>query len=301
MSELASRKSPQLLPPFWPLDDQHGVGHVRLEVEPPSNARRGDAAAAQARRAERRDAQPADLRAATHVSERGASALRGEMAEGLRELARAGRRGERLADPHARQVPRRRRRPQGDDAEDRRAGILADAGDRLRPALHLAAEDARAAALLHRRSPRRARSGNARQPRRGARGRARRAAQRSRRPRPEARLCPAVQRHRPDRLGRRGGRAPQALRLLPARGRRRRRPAAARTAHPLPAQRAPGALLADHGAACRSAARRAAARRRRRDRRDADALDPRPRSRPQPDRRRRPTTAGPRRSGSSPS
>ncbi len=38
MSELASRKPPQLLSPFWPLDDRHGVGHVRLEGEPPANA-----------------------------------------------------------------------------------------------------------------------------------------------------------------------------------------------------------------------------------------------------------------------
>jgi hypothetical protein len=86
MSQLASRKSPQLLSPFWPLDDQHGVGHVRLDAEPPLNA---DAVmplllqlAAQSDAM--RSLQTSDGDA---VSERGASALRGEMAEGLRELA----------------------------------------------------------------------------------------------------------------------------------------------------------------------------------------------------------------------
>jgi hypothetical protein len=86
MSELASRKPPQLLSPFWPLDDQHGVGHVRLEAQPPINrdavmplllslAAQSDAM----RSLQTSNGDP--------VSERGASALRGEMAEGLRELA----------------------------------------------------------------------------------------------------------------------------------------------------------------------------------------------------------------------
>ncbi len=86
MSELASRKPPQLLPPFWPLDDQHGVGHVRLAGEPPTNATQVMplllklAAQSDAMRS-LQSAEGEDL------SESAASALRGEMAEGLRELA----------------------------------------------------------------------------------------------------------------------------------------------------------------------------------------------------------------------
>jgi hypothetical protein len=86
MSELASRKPPQLLSPFWPLDDQHGVGHVRLEGEPPANAAQAMplllklAAQSEAMRS-LQSAEGEDL------SESATSALRGEMAEGLRELA----------------------------------------------------------------------------------------------------------------------------------------------------------------------------------------------------------------------
>ncbi len=86
MSELASRKPPQLLSPFWPLDDQHGVGHVRLEGEPPTNAAQVTplllklAAQSEAMRS-LQSAEGEDL------SDGAASALRGEMAEGLRELA----------------------------------------------------------------------------------------------------------------------------------------------------------------------------------------------------------------------
>ena len=86
MSELASRKPPQLLSPFWPLDDQHGVGHVRLEDEPPDNAEQVTplllklAAQSEAMRS----LQSAEAEA---LSDSAASVLRGEMAEGLRELA----------------------------------------------------------------------------------------------------------------------------------------------------------------------------------------------------------------------
>jgi hypothetical protein len=86
MSELASRKPPQLLSPFWPLDDQHGVGHVRLEGEPPTNPAQVTplllklAAQSDAMRS-LQSAEGEDL------SDSAASALRGEMAEGLRELA----------------------------------------------------------------------------------------------------------------------------------------------------------------------------------------------------------------------
>jgi hypothetical protein len=86
MSQLANRRSPELLPPFWPLEDPHGVGHVRLEGEPASNpdevmplllslAAQSDAM---------RSLQTAEGEA---LSESAASVLRGEMAEGMRKLA----------------------------------------------------------------------------------------------------------------------------------------------------------------------------------------------------------------------
>ncbi|HEU4736954.1 MAG TPA: hypothetical protein VFS48_08030 [Solirubrobacterales bacterium] len=86
MSQLASHRAPQLLPPFWPVDDQHGVGHVRLEGEPPANA--AEAMPLLLKLAAQSDAlrslQSAD---GEILSESAASVLRGEMAEGLRELA----------------------------------------------------------------------------------------------------------------------------------------------------------------------------------------------------------------------
>src|SRR5213083_664442 len=86
MSQLAGRTQPQLLAPFWPLDDQHGVGHVPLEAQPPVNpdsvmplllrlAAQSDAM---------RSLQTSNGEA---VSDHAASALRGEMAEDMRELA----------------------------------------------------------------------------------------------------------------------------------------------------------------------------------------------------------------------
>lgn len=86
MSEPASRKQPQLLPPFWPIDAQHGVGHVRLDGEPAENA--GGvmpllvelAAKSEAMRSLQNDEGEV-------LSEGAASVLRGEMAEGMRELA----------------------------------------------------------------------------------------------------------------------------------------------------------------------------------------------------------------------
>ena len=86
MSELASRKQPQLLPPFWPVDTQHGVDHVRLDGEPTENAGRVMpllvklAAQSEAMRSLQNDEGEV-------LSEATASVLRGEMAEGMRELA----------------------------------------------------------------------------------------------------------------------------------------------------------------------------------------------------------------------
>ncbi len=86
MSQLASRRAPQLLPPFWPIEDQHGVGHIRLDGEPPSNP--AEAMPLLLKLAAQSDAlrslQSAEGEA---VSENAASVLRGEMAECMRELA----------------------------------------------------------------------------------------------------------------------------------------------------------------------------------------------------------------------
>jgi hypothetical protein len=86
MSQLASRSAPQLLPPFWPVDDQHGVGHVRLEGEPPANASEVMPLLLQlaAQSDAMRSLQSAE---GETLSESAASVLRGEMAERMRELA----------------------------------------------------------------------------------------------------------------------------------------------------------------------------------------------------------------------
>ena len=86
MSELASRRPPQLLSPFWPLDDQHGVGHVRLEGEPPENA--GQAMPLLLEIAALSNAlhslQTSD---GTSISEQGTALLSAEAADLLSELA----------------------------------------------------------------------------------------------------------------------------------------------------------------------------------------------------------------------
>lgn len=86
MSELASRRPPQLLSSFWPVEDQHGVGHVLLDGQPPSNAEQVLPLLLKL------SAQSEALRSlqtseAETLSASAASALQGEMAEGLRELA----------------------------------------------------------------------------------------------------------------------------------------------------------------------------------------------------------------------
>lgn len=83
---LASRTQPQLLPSFWPIDAQHGVGHVHLDGEPADNPARVMpllvelAAQSEAMRSLQSDEGEV-------LSEAAASVLRGEMAERMRELA----------------------------------------------------------------------------------------------------------------------------------------------------------------------------------------------------------------------
>lgn len=86
MSELATRSTPQLLAPFWPLDDQHGVGHVELDGQPPSSSEQ--VMPLLLKLAAQSDAMRSlQTCEAETLSEAAASTLRGEMAEGLRELA----------------------------------------------------------------------------------------------------------------------------------------------------------------------------------------------------------------------
>ncbi len=100
MSQLASRKPPELLPPFWPLEVQHGVGHVRLDTEPPS--RPDEVMPLLLRLAAQSDAmrglQSSEAKA---LSAGAASVLRGEMAETMRELAA-------LIDPESAEILRLR-------------------------------------------------------------------------------------------------------------------------------------------------------------------------------------------------
>lgn len=86
MSELADRKDPQLLSPFWPLEDQHGVGNVELDGQPAENAEQTMPLllklAAQSEALRSLQTSEAEM-----LANGAASALRGELAEGLRELA----------------------------------------------------------------------------------------------------------------------------------------------------------------------------------------------------------------------
>src|SRR6187399_1390175 len=86
MSQLSSRSAPELLPPFWPVEDQHGVGHVQLEGEPPANP--AEVMPLLLKLAAQSDAMRSLQSAEGEtLSESAASVLRGEMAETMRELA----------------------------------------------------------------------------------------------------------------------------------------------------------------------------------------------------------------------
>ena len=86
MSESGNRNTPQLLAPFWPIDAPHGVGHVELDGRPPSHAE--EVLPLLLKLAAQSDAMRSlQTSEAEALSEAAASTLRGEMAEGLRELA----------------------------------------------------------------------------------------------------------------------------------------------------------------------------------------------------------------------
>jgi hypothetical protein len=86
MPHATEDKASQLLPAFWPVSDQHAVGHVALDAEPPSNSE--EVLPLLLRLASLSDAmrqlQTAD---GAIVAERAADVLREEMVESLGELA----------------------------------------------------------------------------------------------------------------------------------------------------------------------------------------------------------------------
>jgi hypothetical protein len=128
MSQPASRRAPQLLPPFWPIDDQHGVGHVRLEGEPPTNA--ADVMPLLLHLAAQSDALRSLQSAEGEVlSETAASVLRGEMAETMRELAD-------LIDSESAEIARLRAKGLAGGIEHREM-TLAIAGSGPPPALEI--------------------------------------------------------------------------------------------------------------------------------------------------------------------
>jgi hypothetical protein len=100
MSQLKDREVPQLLAPFWPIDDQHGVGHVALDGLPATNAE--EAMPLLLRLAAQSEAlRGLQTGKAETLSESAASVLRGEMAETMRELAG-------LIDPESAEIVRLR-------------------------------------------------------------------------------------------------------------------------------------------------------------------------------------------------
>lgn len=86
MPRLSDREVPELLSPFWPIDDRHGVGHVALDGLPPTNP--DEAMPLLLRLAAQSEAlRGLQTSKAEALSESAASVLRGEMAEAMRELA----------------------------------------------------------------------------------------------------------------------------------------------------------------------------------------------------------------------
>lgn len=128
MSQLDGQQIPRLLPPFWPVDDQHGVGHVLLEGQPPTNPDQvlpllvRLAAQSEAMRG----LQTAD---GEFLSESAASALRGEMSEGLRELAE-------LVDEESGELIRMRAKAVS-GAADHRETVIEIARRNVQPALEI--------------------------------------------------------------------------------------------------------------------------------------------------------------------
>ncbi len=111
MSQAADRKPPQLLSPFWPLEDQHGVGHVELDGQPPSNS--DEAMPLLLKLAAQSDAMRSlQTDEAEALSESAASVLRGEMAETMSELAE-------LIDPASAEILRLRARGLAGDIDHR--------------------------------------------------------------------------------------------------------------------------------------------------------------------------------------
>lgn len=128
MAQRDEHDTPRLLPPFWPVDDQHGVGHVLLEGEPPSNADQVTPLLVKlaAQSEAMRGLQTAD---GEFLSESAASALRGEMSEGLRELAE-------LVDEDSAELIRMRAKALS-GAADHRETVVAIARKNIQPSLEI--------------------------------------------------------------------------------------------------------------------------------------------------------------------
>lgn len=120
--------TPRLLPAFWPVDGQHGVGHVLLDGQPPSNPERAMpllvelAALSEALRG----MQTVDGK---FLSETAASALRGEMTEKLLKLAD-------LLDEESAEIVRMRAKALS-GAADHRETVVAIARKNIQPALEI--------------------------------------------------------------------------------------------------------------------------------------------------------------------
>jgi hypothetical protein len=119
---------PRLLPAFWPVDDQHGVGHVLLDGDPPSNPEEVTPLlvklAAQSEAMRGLQTLEGEL-----LSESAAAALRGEMSEGLLELAE-------LVDEESAELIRMRAKALS-GAADHRETVIAIARKGVQPPLEI--------------------------------------------------------------------------------------------------------------------------------------------------------------------
>lgn len=128
MSDLANHGDARLLPPFWPVDDQHGIGHVNLDAHAPTKVAElmplllRLAALSEAMR----DLQTSD---GVPISGPGAAALKEEMAEGLGQLAE-------LVDEESAAVIRMRADALAGRADEKET-ILQIAADSAQPPLEI--------------------------------------------------------------------------------------------------------------------------------------------------------------------
>lgn len=128
MSQLDEQKIPRLLPAFWPVDDQHGVDHVLLEGQPPTNPEQAMPLLVKlaAQSEALRGLQTADGEV---LSQAAASTLRGEMSELLLELAD-------VVDEESAELIRMRAKALS-GAADHRETVVAIAAKNVQPSLEI--------------------------------------------------------------------------------------------------------------------------------------------------------------------